>query len=298
MPTKSKAEDNAEVAGVRLTHAHKVYYPDNGVTKLEVAKYYQRIEEWMMPELHDRPLSLVRMPEGIAGEKFFQKHPTDNFPDYIDRIRVKEKSGTTEYIWADELNDIIYLVNLGVLEIHTWGSKVPKIDYPDRVVFDLDPDPGAPWEYVIEGAKLIRQILAELKLESFVKTSGGKGLHIVLPLKNKQHNWDTIKDFSLLIAENLVKHQPEKYTVELRKDKRVGKVFVDYLRNSKGATTIAAYSTRARPGAAVSVPVFWEEVTTKLKPNHYNIHNIFQRLGRLAQDPWYEIDRVDQNVPL
>jgi bifunctional non-homologous end joining protein LigD len=295
---KSKAEDNAEVAGVRLTHAHKVYYPDNGVTKLELAKYYQRIEEWMMPELRDRPLSLVRMPGGITGEKFFQKHPTDNFPDYIDRIRIKEKKGTTEYIWVDELNDIMYLVNLGVLELHTWGSTIPKVDYPDRVVFDLDPDPIAPWDYVIEGAKLIRQILSELKLESFVKTSGGKGLHIVLPLKNEVHKWDTIKDFSLLIAENLVKHQPDKYTVELRKDERVGKVFVDYLRNSKGATTIAAFSTRARPGAAVSVPVFWEEVTTKLQPNQYNIHNIFQRLAKLQENPWQEIDRVDQNLPI
>ncbi len=296
MPKTS--EDNIEIAGVNITHAHKVYYPDDNVTKLEIAKYYQRIEEWILPELRDRPLSLVRMPDGITGGKFFQKHPTDNFPDYIERIKVKESEGTHEYISADNLNDIMYLVNLGVLEFHTWGSKVKDIEHPDRVVFDLDPDPEAPWDYVIDGAKLIRDMLTELKLVSFVKTSGGKGLHIVLPLKNTKFGWDDIKNFSHTLADNLAVHYPEKYTTELPKAKRKGRVFIDYLRNDRGATAIAPYSTRARPGAAVSVPVFWDEVTVDLKPNQYNIHNVFNRLGHLDHNPWAEISQISQNLPL
>jgi len=280
---------------VTLSHPNRVLFPDQGFTKLALARYYERVSTWLLPHLQDRPLTLVRCPEGYNKDCFYQKHANDTVPDTIGRVKIPEEKGVSWYMIADSLPAVIGLVQMGVLELHTWGAKRDRLDRPDRIIMDLDPDPSIPWKFVIEAAHLVRTLLNELDLTCFVKTTGGKGLHVVLPLQ-RIHTWDEVKAFSKGLADHLVRLIPDRFIAKMSKQKRKGKIYIDYLRNVKGATAIAAYSTRARPGAPVSVPLAWEDLSVEVRSDHFTVANVVKSLKGLTEDPWRDYFTVEQKL--
>ncbi len=286
----------AEVAGVRLTHANRVLYPPQGTTKRDLALFYESIADWILPHLKGRPTSLVRCPEGVDKECFYQKHVGFGVPASIRRVKIREKKKVGEYLVVDDLPALIGLVQIGILEIHTWNSMVDRLEQPDRVVFDLDPAPDVEWRRVIDAAKLLRVRLRALELESFVKTTGGKGLHIVVPLA-AGITWERGADFTRAVAESLAREDPRRFIAQMSKSARAGKIFIDYLRNTRGATSVAAYSTRATPQAPVSVPLEWDELSPRLRSDHYTIANLPRRLAGLRKDPWARYWSVRQALP-
>ena len=293
--TRTTSSEPSTVAGVALSHPDRMFYPEQGLTKLALAQYYEQIGRWILPHLQGRPLTLVRCPEGHAGECFYQKHANETVPDVVGRVRIPEEGKTDTYMVADSLEAVIGLVQMGVLELHTWGAKRDLLDRPDRIIIDLDPDPDVSWKSVTEAAQLVRTLLNELGLECFLKTTGGKGLHVAFPLQ-RVHTWDEVKQFAKALAEHLVRLIPERFIANMSKQKRKGKIYVDYLRNAKGATAIAAYSTRARPGAPVSVPIAWEELSIDVRSDHFTVKNVPGRLTRLRSDPWREYFTIKQKL--
>lgn len=283
------------VGGVTLSHPDRVLFPEQSVTKLGLARYYESISEWIIPHVEDRPLTLVRCPEGYSKECFYQKHANDRIPEAVGRVEIPEDQGAATYMVADSLAALVGLVQMGVLELHTWGAKRDKLDSPDRMILDLDPDPAVEWPSVIEGAQLLRTLLGELDLRSFVKTTGGKGLHVVVPLQ-RVHTWDEVKTFSKALADHLVRMIPERFLATMSKQKRKGKIYVDYLRNAKGATAVAAYSTRAKAGAPVSVPLAWDELSGDMRSDHFTIANLADRLRHLRKDPWKDYFSTRQRI--
>ncbi|HEY8022411.1 MAG TPA: DNA ligase D, partial [Thermoanaerobaculia bacterium] len=282
-PAPGKKGQGETVGGVRLTHPERVLYPSAGLTKRDLALYYERIAGWILPHLADRPLTLVRCPEGQGKECFYQKHLSHQFPSSIARVDVGEAQ---PYGALHDLGGLISLVQMGVLEIHLWGSHVDRLEQPDYIVFDLDPDEGLAWERVVLGARAVRERLEHLGLRTFLKTTGGKGLHVVSPLVPRLP-WDDVKAFTKGVVEAIVADEPKLYTSMLPKVRRQGKIFIDYLRNGRGATSIAAYSTRARPGAPVSAPLSWEELDDPdLRGNTYTVETLPARLDGLKADPW------------
>lgn len=294
--TRARSSEEAPViSGVTLSHPERVLFPDQGITKLALAQYYESVKEWILPHVEDRPLTLVRCPEGYKKECFYQKHAGDQIPKAMGRVEIPEEDGSSWYMVADSLPALIGLVQMGVLEIHTWGAKRDQLGRPDRITLDLDPDPAIEWPMVIEGAQLLRTLLEELELTSFVKTTGGKGLHVVVPLQ-RVHTWDEVKAFSKAIADHLAGAIPERFLATMSKQKRKGKIFIDYLRNDRGATAVAAYSTRARPLAPVSVPLAWDELSVDLRSDHFTLDNIAERLERLRRDPWKNYFTTKQRI--
>jgi bifunctional non-homologous end joining protein LigD len=284
-----------QIAGVTLSSPDKVLYPEQGITKQELARYYDAIGNWVLGELENRPLVLVRCPEGAHKGCFYQKHPGAGSSDELRKIPVKEKSKTEHYLVVDDLAGVISLVQMGVLEIHSWGCRADRIEQPDRLIFDLDPDPAVKLDRLVEAAFEVRQFLDDLGLQTFVKTTGGKGLHIVVPIV-RRIEWDEAKEFCKLVATAIVRAAPEHYTANMSKAARPGKIFIDYLRNGRGASAIAPYSTRAREGATVAMPVAWEELRRLTAANQFNIVNAVERLRRQKKDPWAEIGRVRQSI--
>ncbi|MBA2253180.1 MAG: DNA ligase D [Nitrospirales bacterium] len=290
-----RREEEVEIAGIRLTHPTRVLYPEQGVTKFDLAQYYQAIADSMLPHITGRPVMLLRCPEGHEKECFYQKHTNRMVPEAVHAVEIKEDKGkSSQYLMVDDLPGLIALVQMGALELHVWGSRGGRLEYPDRMVFDLDPDERLPWFRVVDAAELIRDRLVTMGLQSWVKTTGGKGLHVVVPLTGKQ-TWDEVKAFSQALAERLVKEAPERYTSKMAKAGRKGKLFIDYLRNSRGATAVAAYSTRARPGATVSTPVGWDELR-RLTLDQFTVHTVPRRLQTSKQDPWKEFWNVRQSI--
>jgi len=290
---RSAALVEDQLAGFRLTSPDKVLYPEQGVTKLDLARYYASIADWVMPHVQGRPLVLVRCPEGREKACFYQKHAGIGSPANLRQIPVREKNKTAKYVVVDDLAGLVSLVQIGVLEIHAWGARADKIEAPDRLIFDLDPDPSVDWKKVVESARQIREFLDNLGLRTFVKTTGGKGLHIVAPV-DRRGDWDDVRAFCQGVAETIVKADPARYTSNMSKAARVGKIYIDYLRNARGATAVAAYSTRSRPGATVSTPVDWDELDELSGPDQFNILNLPQRLSHLKQDPWRELATTRQ----
>jgi bifunctional non-homologous end joining protein LigD len=285
-------------AEVELTHPERVLYPDLGLTKLGLAEYYTQIAEWILPHIVDRPLSLVRCPAGQSAKCFYQKHAGPGTPKALGRVSITEKDGPEEYLVVEDLAGLLSLVQMSILEIHPWGSKRENVERPDRLTFDLDPGPGVSWPRVIAGAIAIRDLLKdEYKLTSFLKTTGGKGLHVVVPLSPRRADWDIAKQFCKQVASRIAERQPQGYTINMAKAARNGKIFVDYLRNDRGATAVAAYSTRARPGAPVSTPLGWNELTPAIRSDHFHVGNLPARLRSLKSDPWEGIDDVRQTIP-
>jgi bifunctional non-homologous end joining protein LigD len=273
-----------------LSNPDKVLYPELGLTKLELLEYYELVSERMLPQVANRPLTLVRCPNGRDKQCFFQKHPGEGVPKGLRSIAIREKEGKAPYSVIDDQEGLFGLVQLGALEIHTWGSRADDFEHPDILVFDLDPDQGLDYEAVIHGAQQLRRIFESAKLKTFVKTTGGKGLHVCIPIA-PDLGWDVVKAFTGSIAEAMAKASPELYVATQSKAKRAGKTFIDYLRNGRGATFIAPYSTRARENAPIAVPLEWDELSPKLPPNHFNVRNIGARLTKLKRDPWHEMTR-------
>lgn len=296
-PVRARGSDQpVRVAGVPLTHPDRVLYPAQRITKRDLASFYQEIGDWILPHIARRPLSLVRCPEGHDKECFYQRHAGAGTPDRIKRIQVDEKDGVRTYLYVEDLPGLISLVQLGVLELHPWGARVADLEHPDRLTLDLDPSPEVPWKRVVEAARQIRSLLSELELTAFLKTTGGKGMHVVVPLAPKQP-WALVKAFARAIAESTARRAPRDYTLNLSKGGRKGKIFIDYLRNSQGATAVAAYSTRARAGAPVSTPVGWDELSADLRSDQYTVENLPRRLAALKKDPWEGYLSLRQTIP-
>jgi bifunctional non-homologous end joining protein LigD len=285
------------VAGVRITHPDRVVYPDQGVTKGALARYYHAVAEHILPHVRGRPAVLVRCPDGLARACFYQKHAGPWAPASLRRVRIAEKTKTGEYLVIEDVAGLVGLIQMGVLEVHTWNAQADRLEAPDRVVFDLDPGPGVPWQAVVAAARLVRAALQEVGLESFVKTTGGKGLHVVAPI-NPGPSWSKTLEFTEQVAETLVSETPRALTTTMAKSARHGKIFIDYLRNQRGATSVAAFSTRARPGAPISVPLTWEELGSVRASDQFTIANISRRLTRLATDPWGPYATVRQALPV
>jgi bifunctional non-homologous end joining protein LigD len=284
------------VAGVRLTHPERVLYPEQGLTKRDLAEFYMGISEWILPHIIERPLSLLRCPAGRGKGCFFQKHAGSGVPAHLKPVLIGEAEARREYLFLEDERGLLSLVQMGVLEIHPWGSRVNRLEEPDRLTLDLDPGPGVSWPRVLETARRIRDLLDRLGLASFVKTTGGKGLHVVVPLGPRQ-TWAILKEFARAIALEMARRFPREYTATLSKADRNGKIFIDYLRNARGATAVAAYSTRAREGAPVSTPVAWSELGPGLHSDRYTIRNLFKRLDSLKKDPWDGFLKMRQAIP-
>lgn len=287
------AEVHEFVARAKLSNPEKVLYPESGITKHDLAEYYAEVGARILPHVAGRPLTLVRCPNGHHRHCFYQKHRADGAPPSIRPIDVKEDSAEP-YMTIDDVDGLLALVQLGVLELHTWGAHADRPDRPDQLVFDLDPDADLAWERVVEGARRIRERLDELGLVSFVKTTGGKGLHVVVPIARRTP-WDEAKQFTKALAEGLVRAEPNRYLAVMTKAKRRGKIFLDYLRNGRGATAIAAYSTRARSGATVSMPVAWDELD-EIRGDTFDIESARRRLRTTTPDPWHDFFDVKQSI--
>jgi bifunctional non-homologous end joining protein LigD len=290
-PVKARKADS-RAGAIPLTHPDRVYWEDAGVTKRDLAEFYAGIWKWMRRHVTGRAISLLRCPEGAAGQCFFQKHAAAGIAtEHLHQVTEKG----AKIISIDDLDGLISLVQAGVLEVHTRGSTIDALDKADRLVFDLDPGPGTGWHDVVAAARDVRARLAQIKLKSFLKTSGGKGLHVVLPIKPTP--WDEAKDFCQAVASAMAADEPDRYTATVSKSKRNKRIFIDYLRNSREATAVAPYSTRARPGAPVSTPVDWSELGSLKSAGQYTVKNLTQRLARMRKDPWANIGRVKQKLP-
>jgi bifunctional non-homologous end joining protein LigD len=278
---------------VRFTHPERIYWPDVGVTKQALADYYRLVWDMMAPHLIDRPLALVRCPDGTAGQCFFQKHASAGLEEKYLRTVIDAKK--RQIIAVENLDGLLSLAQAGVLEVHVRGSTIDRLELCERIVFDIDPGDGVSWAGVVAAARDVRERLSALDLQSFVKLTGGKGLHVVLPIQGA--DWESTKDFAQAVAFAMTADHPERYVAKMTKSLRSGKIFIDYLRNSLEQTSVAAYSTRARPGAPVSAPVTWEELGRTRGGNQYTVLNVGKRLAGLKQDPWSDIGRVKQKLP-
>ncbi len=273
------------MAGVTLTHPDRVLFRDQAITKLGLARYYEAVADWMVPHVADRPLSIVRCPEGERGACFYQKHAAPGVPKQVKRVRIRESGGgTASYLYVDDLAGVVALAQIGVLEIHPWGTRVERLERPDRLVLDLDPAPGLPWARVVEAAEEARALLNDLGLVSFVKTTGGKGLHVVVPLR-PEAGWDALRALGEGIGAEMTRRAPDRYTINPLKAARRGRIFIDYLRNVRGATAVAAYSPRAKRGAPVSTPLAWSELSAKTRPEAFTVETVPKRLAALRKDP-------------
>ncbi|WP_144113764.1 DNA ligase D [Paraburkholderia sp. BCC1886] len=291
---KPSAAAPTDIAGVRVSHPDRVIDKSTGARKIDLVQYYESVAEWMLPHLESRPVSLVRAPEDIGGELFFQKHSQKlSIPNVTQHEGLDP--GHPPLITVDTLEALIGAAQMGTVEFHTWNAVASSIEKPDRVVFDLDPDASLAWERMIEAAQLTRSLLGELGLKSFCKTSGGKGLHVVVPLA-KQAGWDEVKDFSQAVAQHMATTLPKYFSAKMGAQNRKQKIFVDYLRNNRGSSTVAAFSARARPGLGVSVPLAWEEVAQTTSGDQWTIENLHERLADLDQDPWADYAGTRQRI--
>ncbi|WP_454834837.1 DNA ligase D [Pseudomonas lini] len=278
---------------VRITHPDRVIDASSGTTKMQLAEYYASVAEWILPQLKDRPVALVRAPDGIAGELFFQKNAERLA---IPGIVTLDKALTGQPVMIiNNAKALIGAVQMSTVELHTWNATSVDLDKPDRFVLDLDPDPALPWKSMIEATQLTLTVLDELGLKAFLKTSGGKGIHLVVPLTRK-HGWDEVKDFSHAIVSHMAKLLPDRFSAVSGPKNRIGRIFIDYLRNGLGATTICAYAVRTREGLPVSVPIFREEVAELKGGNQWNVHNVHERLAEIGDEPWAELKKTRQTI--
>lgn len=283
-PAAASDRDPDVVRGVALTSPDRVLYPDQGMTKRDLVAYYDAVVDRMMPLIQDRPLSLVRCPQGSESKCFFQKHPSQGFPEALAQIEIEESSGERKpYLFARDATAVIAAVQMGTLEFHIWGSRADRLDKPDRLVFDLDPDTGVGFDAVKQAAADVRDRLADLGLESWPLVTGGKGVHVVAPLR-RSAGWDEVKDFAKAFAQAMTDAEPGRFVATMSKAKRKGKIFIDWLRNERGATAVAPYSTRARSGAPVALPIGWDELASLEAANGFSPAAVIARLA--APDPW------------
>lgn len=266
------------VLGVRITHPDRVVFPDAGCTKGDVAAYYAKAADRMLEHAGHRPVSLLRCPEGIDGECFFQKHMGKGFPSGIARVDIREKSGATEpYMAIEERQGFVAAAQMGAIEFHIWGSRADMLETPDRLVFDIDPDEGLPFTGVKIAARDVRKLLRDVGLECMPMVTGGKGVHVMVPLQPAA-GWETAAAFSRTVANCLAQRHPDRYVATMSKARRKGRIFIDWLRNERGATAVAPYSIRARKGAPVAVPVTWRELSRLRSAHSFDIARALKRL--------------------
>jgi bifunctional non-homologous end joining protein LigD len=284
--TSSKEAARVRVAGIAISNPSKVLYPDPGITKGEIAEYYEKVAPWMLPHVANRPLTLLRCPDGYDGECFFQKNAA-GLPDAVDRVEIPDLKGGKPSIYGvvRDASGIVALLQMGVLEIHVWGSTAANLERPDRIVFDLDPDPGVSWDDVVDSARFVRATLAKLGLASHAMMTGGKGIHVVLHV-DPEYDWPIVKEFAHAVVKTIMRNEPGRYVDVASKKRREGKIFLDYLRNGRGATAVAPYSTRSRPGARVAVPIDWKELDSGLRSDAFDVRTVLARLSRMRTDPW------------
>jgi bifunctional non-homologous end joining protein LigD len=272
---------------VKISRPEKVFFPDSGITKGDLIDYYEQIGKTMLPHVRERVVAMHRFPDGITGEAFYQKEVPGYFPDWIERIKVKKEGGSLEQLMINNVETLIYLANQACITPHIWLARTDRLDYPDRMIFDLDPSDGA-FGPIRDGAHLMRDILEKVGLKPFVMTTGSRGLHIVAPLDRKV-DFDTVRNLARQIAEWVASQQPERFTTEQRKEKRGKRVFVDYLRNAYGQHGVAPYAVRAKPGAPVATPLDWDELGKRgLHARKHTLRNLSSRLANRG-DPWKEI---------
>ena len=287
----------AEDFGIEISSAERVIFPKDGVTKGDLANYYATIEPLIMVDAARRPMTLIRFPQGTAEKGFFQKHDTGSFGPDVKHIPIKEKDGKTEdYLYFDDIKGLLACVQMGTIEFHGWGSRLPKVEYPDRLVFDLDPDVGLDFGNVKEAAVLLRQLLQGLELESFPLLSGGKGIHVVVPL-DASEDWPVVKDFAERFSRAIAEAEPTMFTANIRKEQRKGRIFLDWLRNQRGATAVMPYSARGREGAPVAAPVTWDELDKYDSGHHFSIRDadeLLERAGSKALAGW---GKAKQSLP-
>jgi bifunctional non-homologous end joining protein LigD len=294
---RSEKRPVAAAPDVRLTSPEREVFASPSVTKQDVADYYRAVAPWLLPGIVNRPLSVLRAPHGVPGELFFQKHAGPGFGDAVKAIDVQEKTGRFEaYIRIDDVTGLLQLVQMNALEFHPWGVHEGEVEQPDRVVFDLDPGPGVTFQAVLEGARAVRKELTALELESFPMVSGGKGVHVVVPLAGG-HDWGHVKAFSHAVAQLLEHREPTKYVASASKERRSGRIFIDWLRNARGATSIAAWSLRARPGATVAMPVSWDALGKLTSADRFTLAKARKRAAALKQHPWGEFRSLGQQLP-
>ncbi|WP_353190334.1 DNA ligase D [Pandoraea pnomenusa] len=292
MPRNAQSKGAAATLPVKITHGDRVMDTHSGVTKAELAAYYFAVSPWMLAHLARRPVAVLRAPEGIGGEMFFQKHAAKSMPN----VRVLDASLDPDHeplMQIDNAKGLVGAVQMGSVEFHTWNARSDLIERPDRVIFDLDPGKGVDFAHIAEAAQLIRGLLEALGLMAFVKTSGGKGLHVVTPLA-RRHTWEVAKGFAQSVAQHMARVFPDRFTATMGAKHRVGKCFVDYLRNYRGATTVCAYSARAREGMGVSMPLDWEALSDLRSADAWNVRNAVEHLTALKQDPWADYDKAAQ----
>lgn len=278
--------EDAEIAGVRLTHPDKILYPDQGLTKRELAEYLEVVAKPMLVFTAGHPLSLVRCPQGIGGKCFYQKHSTGTLPDGFKSILIREKDGDEAgYLYVDTVAGIVAAAQIGALELHLWGARADDLEHPDRLVFDLDPADDVGFAEVKAAAGDLRAVLDAAGLRSFAMLTGGKGIHVIAPLDGR-NDWADVKTFAEGLARGFAEREPGRFIATASKARRRGRIFIDWLRNERGATAIAPYSPRARKGAPVATPVSWRELSRLRSASAFSTVAIVKRLKRQENDPW------------
>jgi len=290
----AKRAGTGKAARPTLSSPDRVVYPDVGITKRDVFEYYEAVADRLLEDAGDRLVSVVRCPDGIEGERFFQKHLGASFGAAVHRMDIAENDGKrAEYAWIDDVAGVLSLAQMNVIEFHPWGSRVDSLEKPDRVIFDLDPDPGVTWPKVKTAAKEMRDALAELGLQSFARMTGGKGVHLVVPIA-KRYSWDQARSFCDRFAHDFEARFPTRYVATASKAKREGRIFIDWLRNGRGATAVAGWSLRARKGAPVAMPVTWDEFATLRAPDRFKLRDALKRCDARI---WDDASAKAQRLP-
>ena len=282
------------IEGVRLSNPDKVLYPEQGITKEDLAEYYRIVAEKMLPHVTFRPITMVRCPTGRQKNCFYQRHAGSGVPKQIEKILVP--GFENPYLFVRDLSGLVALVQMGVLEIHPWAVTTQRPDRPDRLIFDLDPAEGLGFEAVVTAALELRDRLEKLGLISFIKTTGGKGLHVVVPI-DPIHEWQVAKAWTKTLSDQMAEDSPGLYLTKASKAERVGRIFIDYLRNDPTATAVGPYSTRSRPGAPVATPLSWHELKPTLNPAAFNVRTMEGRIARMKSDPWETMLEIRQVLP-
>jgi bifunctional non-homologous end joining protein LigD len=290
----TETEIDAGDRRVRLTHPDKVLFPEDGITKRDLAEYYVRVAEVMVPHIRDRPLTQHRWPDGTSGQDFWHKQIPGYFPDWIRRVKVRTNKGPQEQVLGNDGPTLAYLSNQNCITPHVWLSRKGRLAKPDLIIFDLDPASDRDFAAVRAGARTLRGLLQDLDLVPFVKTTGSKGLHVTVPIEPTM-DFDRVHRFAHQVAVRLVEHDPDRFTMEFYKEKRAGRVFVDIGRNAYGQTAVPPYAVRARPRGPVATPVTWEELG-RISPSRFTLRNLFRRLSARG-DPWRGIHEHARPVP-
>jgi bifunctional non-homologous end joining protein LigD len=287
------ANGEATVANVTITHPDRVLWPDGGITKLQLARYYAAIAPKLLAQAGNRPISLVRCPRGQGRQCFFQRHPGEGMASHVHSVKVAGRGDGKPFIFIDDAQGLVSLVQMGTIELHAWNAPASNAKRPDRLIFDLDPATDIKWDAVKGAARHLRDALDKLGLVSFLKTTGGKGLHVVVPFAPGP-SWAEAKAFARTLSARLANAEPDRFTINSRKDVRAGHIFLDYLRNDETASAVAPYSVRARPGAPVSVPIDWTELPRLKAGDAFSIKDVLKR----RKDPWAEIAQAGrQSLP-